>query len=178
MREIMEYLWPALAAFLPGVWSCGHKKRMTWTALILLLLPVLVIILGMMALGEWGMTWRSVVWRACGMCFLTGCDLLAVWAAVWLWREAAAGRWHPVAVWLCRGVGIAGIGVGCAFFTLFAALIVLFAADTDYTTELDGQTVVAQYEYKQGENYYAYCGPLVRGAELLEGSAGLLRRKS
>lgn len=47
MREIMEYLWPALAAFLPGVWSCGHKKRMTWTALILLLLPVLVIILGM-----------------------------------------------------------------------------------------------------------------------------------
>ena len=166
----LELLWPALAAILPGVWSYGHKKRMIWTALALLLLPVLVIILGLLVLGAFEMTWRSVVWRYCGMCFVTGCAMLLVWAGVLLWREVGAGNWRPAAVWLCRVVGVAGIGVGCAVSTLFASFVVFFVADFDCTQERDGQTVVAQYIDMDGYNYYACYGPLVRGAELLPGS--------
>ena len=168
MNEII-LLWPAFAALLPGLWSYGHKKRMIWTGLALLLLPVLVIILGILILGAFHMTWRSVVWQACGMCFVTGCAMLLVWAGAWSWREVAAGRWHPVAVWLCRGVGIAGIGFACIVSTMFASFLALLAADFDHTEERDGQKVVTQYTWDNC-NYYDYYGPLVRGTELLAGS--------
>lgn len=165
-----DLLWPAAAALLPGLWSYGHKKRMVWTGLALLLLPVLVIVLGLPALGAFGLTWRSVVWRDCGMCFVTGCAMLLVWAVAWLWREAAAGHWHRLAVWLCRIAGTAGIGAGCLVSTMFASFLVLFIADLDHTQEQNGRKVVAQYLWMDGCNYYDYYGPLVRGTELLEGS--------
>ena len=165
----MALLWPAAAALLPGLWSYGSKKRMIWTGLALLLLPVLVIILGVLILGAFLMTWRSVVWQACGLCFVTGCAMLLVWAGAWLWREVAAGRWHPVAVWLCRIVGIAGIGFACVVSTMFASFLALLLADFDHTEERDGQKVVTQYEW-DNYNYYAYYGPLIRGTELLAGS--------
>lgn len=165
----MVLLWPALAAILPGLWSYGQKKRMTWTALALLLLPVLVIVLGILILGAFHMTWRSVVWQVCGMCFVTGCAMLLVWAGAWVWREIPAGRWHPLAVWLCRGVSTVGIGLLCLVFTMFSSFLALAFADVDYTEERDGQKVVTQYEWDNC-NYYACYGPLVRGTKLLAGS--------
>lgn len=39
--------------------------------------------------------------------------------------------------------------------------------------ERDGQIVVEEYLWYEGSNYYACCGPFLRGTELLEGSAGL-----
>lgn len=162
----MELLWPALAAILPGLWSYGQKKRMTWTGLALLLLPVLVVTLGSLLLGAAGLAWRCVVWKICGMGFVTGCAVLFVWAAAWTWKEVPAGRWHPLAVWLCRGVSVVGIGLLCFVFTMFSSFLALVFADMDYTEERDGRKVMTQYEWDNC-NYYAYCGPLVRGDKIL-----------
>lgn len=165
----MDILWPALAAILPGLWSYGHKKRMTWTALTLLLLPTLVVTLGSLLLGAAGLAWRSVVWEICGMGFVTGCAMLFIWAAAWVWKEIPAGRWYLLAVWMCRGVSIVGIGLLCFVFTMFSSFLALAFAGLDHTQERDGQKVVTQYEWDNC-NYYAYYGPLVRGTKLLEGS--------
>lgn len=165
---------PVLIALLPGIWSFGHTKRMVWTLMVLLLLPVLVIVLGVLILGEFHMAWRCVVWRWCGLCFLAGIAEMFVWAVGYLWREIP-GRWPPPAVWLCRLLSLAVIGAACAVFTLFSSFLVVFMADIDVTQEKAGRMVVAQYEYMEEVGYYAYYGPLVRGIELLEGSTDLLR---
>ena len=161
----LDLLWPALAAVVLGLWSYGHKKRMIWTALALLLLPVLGIVLGVLILGAFGLAWRAVVWKYCGLCFVAGGHMAVfVWTGAWLWREVAAGHWHPVAVWLCKGVSVAVLGVVCVLSTMFSSFVVLWMADLDHTDERDGQTVVTQYLWMDGCNYYAYHGPLVRGA--------------
>lgn len=172
MSELLLFS-PILIALPPGLWSFGHMKRMFWTLTALLLGPVLVIIPGGMIVGEFGMAWRSVVWRWCGLCFLGGIVELFVWFGAYLWREVPAERWHWLAVWLCRGSILAVVGFMCAAFTAFSAFFVLFCADSDYTTERDGETVVAQYLWHDGYNCYACHGPLLRGVELLEGSADL-----
>ena len=172
MSELLLFS-PVLIALPPGLWSFGHMKRMFWTLMILLLGPVLVIIPGGIIVGEFGMMWRSVVWQWCGLCFLAGIVELFVWFGAYLWKEVPVGRWHWLAVWLCRGMIFAVVGFMCAAFTVFSAFFVLFCADFDYDTELDGETVVAQYLWHDGCNYYAYHGPLLRGVELLEGSADL-----
>lgn len=158
---------PILIALLPGIWSFGHTKRMFWTLMALLLLPVVVIVPGSMLLGTFGMAWRCVVWRWSGLCFLAGIVELFVWAVGYLWREIPV-QWHPLAVWLCRILSLAVVGAVCVAFTLFSSLLVLFMADIDVTQQRNGQTVVAQYEYMREDWYYAYYGPLIRGAEPLE----------
>lgn len=165
---------PILIALLPGIWSFGHTKRMFWTLMALLLLPVLVIVLGVLILGEFHMAWRCVVWRWCGLCFLAGVAELFVWAVGYLWRDIP-GRWPPLAAWLCKLASLAVIGAACALFILPSSLLVVFMADIDVAQEQDGRVVVAQYEYMEEARYYAYYGPLVRGIELLEGSTNLMR---
>ena len=171
----MELLCPALAAVLPGLWSWGHRKRMMWAALVLMVLPVLVTLPGSMLLGAAGLTWRSAVRRVCGMSFVTGCAMLFVWAGAWFWRQVPAGRWHISAGWLCRSAGVAVIGFLCLVFTMFSSFLALCAADADFTEARTGQTVVTQYLWHDGCNYYAYYGPLICGTELLEDSTDLMR---
>lgn len=172
MSELLLFS-PILIALPPGLWSFGHTKRMFWTLMALLLGPVLVAVPGVMMLGRFGLTWRCVVWRWCGLCFLAGIAELFVWGVVCLWKEVPAERWHWLAVWLSRTAILIVIGGMCAGFTVFSSLIVLFCADSDYIGELDGEKVVVQYLLDEGCNYYAYHGPLLRGTELLEGSAVL-----
>ena len=174
MSELLLFS-PILIALLPGVWSFGHTKRMFWTLTALLLGPVVVIIPGGMILGEFGLMWRCAVWRWCGLCFLAGIVELFAWCGAYLWKEVPAGRWHRLAVWLCRGAVLAVVGAMCAAFTVFSSFIVLFCADLDHTAERDGEKVVVQYLWHDGCNYYACYGPLVRGTELLAGSTDLER---
>lgn len=172
MSELLLFS-PILIALPPGLWSFGHTKRMFWTLAVLLLGPVLAIIPGGMILGKFSLAWRCVVWRWCGLCLLAGIAELFVWGAAYLWKEVPAERWHRLAVWLSRAGILAVIGAMCAAFTVFSSFIVLFCADLDHTKELDGEKVVAQYLWHDGYNYYAYHGPLLRGTELLAGSADL-----
>ena len=72
-------LAPLLMAFLPGLWSFGHMKRMFWTMMVFLFLPVLLMIPGGMLLEVFGMTWRcaavvriTVFRRYCGVLSLGG----------------------------------------------------------------------------------------------------------
>lgn len=170
MSELLLFS-PILIALPPGLWSFGHTRRMFWTLLTLLLVPALVIVPGGMVLGTFGLTWRCVVWRWCGLYFLAGIVELFVWGAAYLWKEVPADRWRRLAVWVSRTAILAVIGIMCAAFTVFSSFIVLFCADSDHTEELDGEKVVVQYLWHDGCNYYAYHGPLLRGMELLEGSA-------
>ena len=168
----MDLLWPALAAVLPGLWSYGRKKRMTWTGLALLLLPVLIVVPGSFLLWEIGLTWRCAVWRACGMWFLTGIAMLFVWAGAWVWHDVSTAGWHAAAVWLCRGAAVAVLGVSCVVLTFFSSFLIYFLADFDFTETKDGQKVVVQYIWDDYVSY-AYHGPLLRSTEPLEGSRDL-----
>lgn len=170
MSELLLFS-PILIALPPGLWSFGHTKRMFWTLATLLLGPVLVILPGGMLLGTFGLAWRCAVWRWCGLCFLAGIAELFVWGAAYLWNDVPAGRWRPLAVWMSRAAILIVTGAMCAVFTVFSSFIVLFCADSDYAKELDGKKVVAQYLWHDGYNYYTYYGPLLRGTELLPGSA-------
>lgn len=172
MSELLLFS-PILIALPPGLWSFRHMKRMFWTLTALWLGPVLVIVPGGIIIGMFDLTWRCVVRQWCGLCFLAGIDELFLWGVACLWREVPATRWHPMAVWLSRTAILAVIGAACAAFTVFSSFIVLFCADMDHTKELDGENVVVQYLWHDGCNYYAYHGPLLRGIELLEGSADL-----
>ncbi len=163
---IIPLVWPAFAALLAGLWSYGHKKRMVWTGLALFLLPVLILVPGTMLLWELNLAWRSVVWMLCGMSFVTGFAMLFVWAGAWVWYEIPAESWHKLAVWLCRGAAVTVLGAMCVGVTMVLSFLALFAADKDYTEELDGRKVVAEYD-RNHWNYYAYHGPLLQGTELL-----------
>ena len=161
---------PILMAVLPGLWSFGKIRRMFWTLMALLLLPVLLMIPGSLLLGAFGLAWRCAAVRWSGLCFLAGIDVLFLWVVGYLWREIPADRWNILPVWLCRLAAAAVIGAACFFFTLFSAFWVLFLADMDHTMELDGERVVVQFLWNDGCNYYDCYGPLLRGTELLEGS--------
>lgn len=172
MTEIV-LLSPMMIALLPGIWSFGNIKRMFWTLMVLLLGPVLVIIPGGMILGAFGLAWRCAVGRWCGLCFVAGIAELFVWFGTFLWKEIPAERWHRMAVWLCRTADLAVVGAACGAFVMYSSLIVLFCADTDHTTQRNGENVVVQYLWHDGYNYYDWFGPVVRGLEMLEGSSGL-----
>lgn len=170
MPELLLFS-PILIALPPGLWSFGHTKRMFWTFMALLLGPVMVIVPGGMVLGKFGLAWRCVVWRWCGLCLVAGIAECFVWGAACLWKEIPAERWRWLAVWLSRTAILAIIGAMCAAFTVFSSLFVLFCADSDYVKELEGEKVVVQYIPSDNYNYYAYYGPLLRGAKPLAGSA-------
>ena len=166
-------LAPLLMAFLPGLWSFGHMKRMFWTMMVFLFLPVLLMIPGGMLLEVFGMTWRCAAVRCCGLLFFAGIAVCFLWAAAYLWREVPVDRWHGLAVWLCRLFILVVVGSACIGVTLLGSFLVWFLSEDDYTVERDGQIVVEEYLWYEGSNYYACCGPFLRGTELLEGSAGL-----
>ena len=85
-------LAPLLMAFLPGLWSFGHMKRMFWTMMVFLFLPVLLMIPGGMLLEVFGMTWRCAAVRWCGLLFFAGIAVCFLWAAAYLWREVPGDR--------------------------------------------------------------------------------------
>lgn len=173
----LQMISPLLIALLPGLWAFGHIKRMFWVTAALVFLPLLLVIPGSMLLGTMGLAWRSGVVKWSGLCFLAGIVVLFIWCGAYLWREVPGKHWRRPAVWFSRSVIFVITCALCVAFSLFSSLVVLFAADMDHTQERDGQTVVVQYLWMDGCNYYAYHGPLVRGTELLEGSEDLLRQQ-
>jgi len=168
---------PFLIALLPGIWSFGHMKRMFWVIVALVFLPLLLMIPGSMLLGAMGLAWRSAVGKWAGLCFLAGIVVLFIWCGAYLWREVPGEHWHRPAVWFSRSVISVITCALCAAFSLFSSFLVLMVADLDHTQERNGQTVVVQYLWMDGCNYYACYGPLVRGTELLEGSEDLTRQQ-
>ncbi len=172
----LQMISPLLIALLPGLWSFGHMKRMFWVVAALVFLPLLLILPGSLLLGAMGLAWRSAVVEWAGLCFLAGIVVLFLWCGAYLWREVPGEDCQRPAVWFSRFVILAVTGALCAAFSLFSSSVVLFIVEPDLAQERGGQTVVAEYLW-DGYNYYAYHGPLVRGAELLEGSEDLTRQR-
>ena len=155
---------PLLAALLLALKASGKKRILAWCIFALLALPLAVGGGGGLLLSAYGLAWRSCVKLPVGFAYVAGILALLVWAGVFLCREVE--WWRPVtrAVGRCfifAATGLLVLAVGW-YGLLFSAIW----AGSDWVTEYNGQTAVAEQNWMDWD-YYEYHGPLVRGEKAL-----------
>lgn len=155
---------PLLAALLLALKTSGKKRILAWCIFALLALPLAVGGAGGLLLSAYGLAWRSCVKLPVGFTYVAGVLALLVWALVFLWRQIE--NWRAV----IREIGRMAILLGGGFLILvvgwYGLLFSAIWAGSDWVTEYNGQTAVAEQNWMDWD-YYEYHGPLVRGEKAL-----------
>ncbi len=142
------------------------RRMPTWlkgTTLTLLITSILIPLLDRTVLEPRGLTFRAHVDR-CAIIFLTlAVLLLLIWTGVLLWHRPAEGP-H-------RCAAVVSIALLCLLAGGVAQFAIRLTIPYERVIERDGQHIVEESPpLDSGSNYYSCRGPLLRGAELLEGS--------
>ena len=162
-------------ALILAVRSAGRKRWLAWGNFALMALPLIMGAAGGILLAEKGLAWRSSVKMSLGLIFTSG--VLGLFIRLGIFLAYRAENWQTVPGTLAA-CAIAFVGVVlCIGVAWYGLLFTAMWAGSDREVTVKGKLIVEDQDWM--DRYYYDChGPLVRGVELLEGSAGLTRSRT
>lgn len=152
---------PAALALAIALKTSKRKKITAWIDFALLATPLVIGGGGTIMFSAYGLAWRTAVKGPCVFVYCAGLAVLLLWAYIYLFRQVGGSKslLNFLLSMLILGV-----------FALIGFWYMLFGAawmGNDCEVETSGGTMVKDCGFMCDVDYYAYHGPLVRGAELL-----------